>query len=211
VNDAGAQPRGSLIVIAAPSGAGKTTLVHALLERLPNLRFSVSYTTRKPRPAEREGVDYFFVDEAEFRRMVERGEFLEHAVVFDHCYGTGAAHVESLRAAGQSVLLEIDWQGARQVRARARDAMTIFIVPPSLAELERRLRGRRTDSEAVIQRRLSDSVSDLGHWSEFDYVIVNADLQAAIAELIALVAGAGAASRRDAPGVAERVDRILAG
>jgi guanylate kinase len=211
VKDQDARQRGALIVIAAPSGAGKTTLVHALLERSPELCFSISYTTRKPRPAERDGVDYFFVAEDRFRRMIDADEFLEYALVFDHWYGTGAAHVEALRAAGRTVLLEIDWQGARQVRQRVPDAQTIFIVPPSLRELERRLRGRGSDSAAVIARRLRDSVSDLGHWAEFDYVIVNADVDEAVAELAAVVAGKGQAHRRDAPAVKARVERILAG
>jgi len=211
VSPAGARSRGPLIVIAAPSGAGKTTLVHRLLEQMPSIRFSISYTTRKPRATERNGKDYFFVDEAEFARMAAAGEFLEHAVVFDHRYGTGRAHVEALRDAGHPVLLEIDWQGARQVRASAPDATTIFIVPPSLAELERRLRGRGTDSEAVIERRLRDSLSDLGHYDEFGYIIVNEDLERASAELAAVVAGRGEACRLDAPGVADRVEAILAG
>ena len=198
-------------MIAAPSGAGKTTLVRALLERNPGIRFSISYTTRKARPGERHGADYFFVDEPEFERMVGQGEFLEHARVFDHWYGTSRAHVETLRAAGHPVLLEIDWQGARQVRRVAPDARTIFIVPPDVAELERRLRGRGTDSEAVIQRRLRDSLGDLAHWKEFDYIVVNDDLEVAAQEFAAIVSGGGAANERDRPEVRERVLRILAG
>ena len=198
-------------MIAAPSGAGKTTLVRALLERNPGIRFSISYTTRKARPGERHGADYFFVDEPEFERMVGQGEFLEHARVFDHWYGTSRAHVETLRAAGHPVLLEIDWQGARQVRRVAPDARTIFIVPPGVAELERRLRGRGTDSEAVIQRRLRDSLGDLAHWKEFDYIVVNDDLEVAAQEFAAIVSGSGAANERDRPEVRERVLRILAG
>lgn len=198
-------------MIAAPSGAGKTTLVHALLERMPGLQFSISYTTRKPRPAEQHGADYFFVEEDEFRAMVDAGEFLEYALVFDHWYGTGKAHVDSLRAAGHSVLLEIDWQGARQVRQAAPDATTIFIVPPSLAELERRLRGRGTDADAVVARRLRDSLSDLAHWSEFDYVIVNDELERAADALAAIVAGHGEANRRENPAIRAAVERVLAG
>src|SRR5690606_17129428 len=124
-------PRGRLIVLAAPSGAGKTTLVRALLERVPNLRFSVSYTTRPARPGERDGIDYFFVSREQFDEMVRRDAFLEHAQVFDHWYGTSREHVEDLLQSGASVLLEIDWQGARQVRAKAPDAITVFILPRS--------------------------------------------------------------------------------
>ena len=141
-------------VIAAPSGAGKTSLVKALLERDPSLRFSTSYTTRKPRPSEIPGQDYFFVSDAEFRQMERENAFLEYAQVFDHWYGTGRDHVAKLQSAGFTVVLEIDWQGARQVRARAPESHSVFILPPSVEELERRLRGRKTDSDAVIARRL---------------------------------------------------------
>jgi guanylate kinase len=203
--------RGELIVIAAPSGAGKTTLVHALLERIPNLKFSISHTTRKPRSSERHGVDYFFVDDDEFRRMADGGEFLEHALVFDHWYGTGKAYVEQLRGQGQTVVLEIDWQGAEQVRGEAPDAKTIFILPPSVTELERRLRGRGTDSEATIARRLRDSVSDMRHWDEFDYIIVNDDVTVAAKALAGVVAGKGESHSVDAPAIRALVADILAG
>ena len=203
--------RGALIVIAAPSGAGKTTLVRALLEAMPNVRFSISYTTRKPRPTERNGIDYHFVDEATFARMAEAGEFLEHAQVFDYHYGTSKAAVDELRAAGYTVLLEIDWQGARQVRQAAHDARTIFIVPPSVAELERRLRGRGTESVPVIRCRLRDSLSDLAHWPEFDFVIVNDRVETAVAELLAIVQGHGAPYRSNSPPLVARIERILAG
>lgn len=201
---------GDLVVVAAPSGAGKTTLVHALLERMPDLKFSISYTTRKPRPAEQDGIDYFFVSEAEFRRMRQADEFLEHALVFDHWYGTGKAHVAEQRAAGHTVVLEIDWQGAQQVRRAAPEARTIFIAPPSVAELARRLRGRGTDSDDVISRRLADSVSDLKHWDEFDYVIFNQDVTAAADQLAEVVAGGGEAHRSTSPVVRARVEEILA-
>jgi len=203
--------RGALIVIAAPSGAGKTTLVHALLERIPDLKFSISHTTRKPRSSEQDGVDYFFVDEDEFHRMVEDGEFLEHALVFDHWYGTGKAYVEELRDQGLTVVLEIDWQGARQVRLAAPDAESIFILPPSVAELEHRLRGRGTDTDAVIARRLKDSVSDMQHWDEFDYIIVNDDVTAAAQALVDVVAGRGKAHSIEAPAMRARAEGILAG
>jgi guanylate kinase len=202
--------RGRLIVIAAPSGAGKTTLVHALLERIPDLEFSVSYTTRARRPAEEPGRDYFFVSAQEFARMVEEGAFLEHARVFDHWYGTGKAHVESLLDRGASVLLEIDWQGARQVKQRVPEAATVFILPPSVGELERRLRGRATDSEEAIRRRLRDAVDDIGHWREFDYAVVNDNAGVAADELAAIVAGRGAPHATTAEAMRGRVAVILA-
>ena len=181
--------RGRLWVMAAPSGAGKTSLARKLIELEPRLKFSISYTTRKQRSTEVDRRDYFFVDVPTFQGMVRRDAFLEHAQVFDNWYGTGREHVEGLLAGGDSVLLEIDWQGARQVRERAPDARSIFILPPNVAELERRLRGRATDSEATIQRRLRDSVADMTHWSEFDHVVINDDFPTALAQLRAIVAG----------------------
>jgi guanylate kinase len=209
--DGGAQQRGQLWVISAPSGAGKTTLVRALLERDPNLKFSISYTTRPRRSSEVAGRDYFFVDVAEFLAMAAREAFLEHAQVFDHWYGTGREHVDSLLARGHSVLLEIDWQGAQQVRKRAPDSRSIFILPPSVAELERRLRGRKTDSDAVIQRRLQDALGDMAHWAEFDYVVVNDDFAAALERLAGIVAGREEGARTDLPAVRAAAAAILAG
>ena len=200
--------RGRLFVVAAPSGAGKTSLVRALMERDPSLRFSVSYTTRPRRAAEEHGRDYFFVSREEFERMVEAGEFIEHARVFDNYYGTARQQVEQSLAAGQNLLLEIDWQGARQIRSAMPEAVTVFILPPSRAELERRLRGRGTDSEEVIQRRLRDAAGDMTHWPEFDYVVVNDDFGVALAELGDIVAGRGDATRRDRPGLAELADEL---
>lgn len=191
------QPRGKLFVIAAPSGAGKTSLVRALIRRQPGLRFSISYTTRKQRSAERNEHDYFFVDKPTFERMAAAGEFLEHAQVFDNCYGTSRAQVEALMNAGENVLLEIDWQGARQVRKALPECRSIFILPPSLQELERRLRSRATDSEEVIARRLRDSTADMSHWNEFDYVVVNRDFDRATAELEAIVTDRGEHLRRE--------------
>lgn len=202
------QGRGSLVVISAPSGAGKTTLVRELLAREPKLRFSISYTTRPRRAAETDGADYFFVDEREFERMRARGEFLESALVFDHWYGTGRRHVEELLDDGFSVLMEIDWQGARQIRAAEPRAICIFVLPPSKVELERRLRGRRSDPEAVIARRLADAVDDMSHWREFDYVVINDDVEAAVERLMRILHGHGdefATSGADAGAAAERV------
>lgn len=201
---------GELWVIAAPSGAGKTSLVHALLEREPNLRFSISYTTRPPRVSEVPGRDYFFVSEPEFLAMVERNAFLEHARVFDYWYGTGRDHVAELLATGVSVLLEIDWQGARQVRERAPASRSVFILPPSVAELERRLRGRKTDSEEVVRRRLRDAVGDMEHWTEFDHVVINDDFAAALDRLAAIVAGREQGCRTDLPAVRAAAAAVLA-
>jgi guanylate kinase len=182
------QPRrGSLFVIAAPSGAGKTSLVKTVLARDPSLRVSISHTTRKQRPTEVPGRDYHFVGVDEFMRMRDQGEFLEYAQVFDNFYGTGRAQVEALRRAGHDVILEIDWQGARQVRAAQPDCTTIFILPPSRRELESRLRNRKTDSDEVIARRLRDSIADMSHYSEFDRVIVNADFEEAVAQLLEIL------------------------
>jgi guanylate kinase len=198
-----------LFVLAAPSGAGKTTLVHALTRNNPELRFSISYTTRPQRRNEANGVDYLFVDVDEFERLRESGALLESAVVFDNHYGTSREQVESHLAEGQNVILEIDWQGARQVRESMPDCKTVFILPPSRQELERRLRDRRTDSAEVIDRRLRDAVSDMSHWEEFDYVIVNDDLDQAVASLEAVLAGEGEAHRTDDPAVRDRVANIV--
>jgi guanylate kinase len=203
--------RGRLFVIAAPSGAGKTSLVRALMERESGLRFSISYTTRPQRPTEQHGRDYFFVTRDEFERMVANGEFLEHARVFDNCYGTARRQVEEALAAGQDLILEIDWQGAAQIRLALPESVSVFILPPSQAELERRLRGRGTDAEEVIRRRLRDAASDMTHWREFDHVVVNDDFAQALAGLQAIVTGRGEATRRDRPGLAELAARLTAG
>jgi guanylate kinase len=208
---AAARRNGQLWVIAAPSGAGKTSLVRALLERDPALKFSISYTTRKPRASEVDGRDYFFISEPRFREMVRDEAFLEHAQVFDHWYGTGREHVAGLQSAGYTVVLEIDWQGARQVRARAPGSQSVFILPPSIAELERRLRGRKTDSEAVIERRLKDALGDMTHWDEFDHVIVNDDFDAALDRLAAVIAGRARGTRTDSAEVRAAAAAILAG
>jgi guanylate kinase len=184
-------PQGRLYVVAAPSGAGKTSLVKALMEREPRIQFSVSYTTRKPRPNEIPGRDYHFVSRERFQEMIANDEFLEHAQVFDNCYGTGVHTVQEALANGEQLLLEIDWQGARQVRSRIPQAVSIFILPPSRAALEQRLKGRSTDSDTVIQRRLRDAAEDLGHWSEFDYVVINDRFDQALEDLQAIVEDRG--------------------
>lgn len=201
--------RGQLFVVSAPSGAGKTSLVKALLERRPELRLSISHTTRKPRPSEAEGREYFFVSVGDFQALIGRTAFLEHAQVFDNHYGTGRAPVESHLAAGRSVILEIDWQGARQVRESLPECVTIFILPPSRQALEERLRVRRTDSDEVIARRLRDAVGDMSHWKEFDYVVVNDNFERALADLIEIIDGHGAALRADRSGLRPLLTNLL--
>jgi len=201
--------KGKLFVIAAPSGAGKTSLVRALLERKPDLQFSISYTTRNPRPNEKHSHDYFFVNNEVFDRMIAEGKFLEHAKVFDNRYGTSKEQVESILDSGDHVILEIDWQGAQQIRRSLPECRTIFILPPSRAELERRLRGRGTDNDEVIARRLRDSVSDMTHWNEFDYVVVNDAFEHALAALVDIVEGRGDRSKREHPDLAPTIRMLL--
>jgi guanylate kinase len=201
--------KGNLFVISAPSGAGKTSLVKALLERQPHLRFSISYTTRKMRPNEVHGRDYFFVDHANFEKMVAAGGFLEHAKVFDNYYGTPKQQVQDILDNGEHVILEIDWQGAQQIRKTMPDCHSIFILPPSQQELEKRLRGRGTDGDDVIARRLRDSVGDMTHWNEFDYVVINDHFEHALADLTAIANGKGDNLKRDRPGLAVLVEALL--
>jgi guanylate kinase len=188
---------GRLFVISAPSGAGKTSLVGALLKQRPNLEVSVSHTTRHPRVNEIEGRDYHFVGPEQFRQLAEQGAFLEHASVFDNLYGTGREQVTRRLQAGTDVLLEIDWQGARQVRQAMPACVSIFILPPSREALEQRLRERRTDSAETITRRLADASNDMGHWREFDFVIVNDVFERALLELGQILDGAGQALKAD--------------
>ena len=198
-----------LFVIAAPSGAGKTTLVKFLLERNPDFKFSVSYTTRKKRKTEGEGRDYFFVDEKRFLQLREDGELLESARVFGNYYGTGRTQVEQYLKKANDVILEIDWQGARQVRESMPDCVSIFILPPTRPELERRLRDRRTDSDRVIARRLEQAHGDMSHWDEFEFVIINDDLETAVGELEAVLHGEGAANRSSDPGLRQKIEKLL--
>ena len=200
----------TLYVIAAPSGAGKTTLVRSLLDRNPRLKFSVSYTTREKREAEVDGRDYFFVDEERFLQLKEAGQLLESALVFGNYYGTGRTRVEQQLEKGNHVILEIDWQGARQVRESVPDCVSIFILPPARPELERRLRDRRTDSDEVIARRLQEAHGDMSHWDEFEFVIINDDLDTAVGELEAILHGDGAANRSSRPELRQKLEEILA-
>jgi len=200
---------GKLFVFAAPSGAGKTTLVHAVVAKHPELRFSISYTTRKPRKNEADGADYLFVTKREFMRLRDQGEMLEYAEVFDNYYATSRSQVEKHLADNRNVILEIDWQGAQQVRESLPECVTIFILPPSTEELERRLRDRRTDAPEVIERRLRDALSDMSHWSEFDHVIINDDLNQAILDLEDVLLGKGDASATSNVAVRRAVTRIV--
>ncbi len=178
---------GTLFVFAAPSGAGKTSLVKALLADTTGISVSVSHTTRAMRPGEQDGIDYHFVDIPVFEKMVGEHAFLEHARVFDNYYGTSRTGIEQQLALGMDVILEIDWQGARQVRKVMPETVGVFILPPSREALELRLRGRGTDSEEIIARRMRDAQSESSHYDEFDFVVVNDDFDTALAELKAIV------------------------
>lgn len=197
---------GTLYVISAPSGAGKTSLVKALLEALDGIEVSVSHTTRAMRPGEVDGRDYHFVDAERFLAMVVEGEFLEHAQVFDNYYGTSKQAVQERLRRGRDVILEIDWQGAQQVRKLFPDCRSIFILPPSKAALRERLTGRGQDSEAIIERRLRDAEADMSHYDEFDFVVVNDDFEQALSELRAIVI----AQRLSLPRQAVRLRRLIA-
>ena len=174
---------GTLFIVSAPSGGGKTSLVRALLEAEPEVRLSVSYTTRAPRPGEVNGRDYHFVAAAQFERMLEAGEFLESAVIYGHRYGTSQKWIERELADGRDLLLEIDWQGAQQVRRLVRQAVSVFVLPPSLEVLESRLRGRGQDSAEIVARRLAAAREEMSHVSEYDYVIINDDFTRAALDL----------------------------
>ena len=178
---------GTLFIFAAPSGAGKTSLVNALLEAMPGIEVSVSHTTRAPRPGEEDGVNYHFTDVETFLGMVAEGAFLEHAKVFDNYYGTARANLEQRLAAGVDVILEIDWQGARQVREQFPDCVGVFILPPSRQALEERLRNRGQDSDEIIARRMRDAQQEMSHYAEFDYLVINDEFDTALQELRSIV------------------------
>ena len=181
--------RGTLFIVAAPSGAGKSSIVNAVLKDTPGIALSISYTSRAPRPGERHAQHYHFVDKAEFERMVAAGDFFEHALVHGDYKGTAVQSVEPQLAAGQDVLLEIDWQGARQVKAKVPDALGVFILPPSRQALEQRMRSRGQDSEEVIARRLAAAREEMSHYDEFDFLIVNDDFQTAVRDMQAIFLG----------------------
>jgi guanylate kinase len=202
--------RGRLYVISAPSGAGKTSLVKALLANEPRLRLSISHTTRTRRPNELEGREYHFVSKAQFEQLVARGEFLEHARVFDNDYGTSRAFVESQLAAGHDVLLEIDWQGAQQVRRAMPDCVSIFVLPPARQALSVRLARRATDTPEVIRRRLEDASGDMSHYDEFDYAVVNDDFDKAVTELRRIIEGQGEDLRSTRPELKPLLAELLA-
>jgi guanylate kinase len=178
---------GNLIIVAAPSGGGKTSLVRKLVKTLDNIAISISHTTRKMRPGEKHGVDYFFIDTEQFLEMINANEFLEHAKVFNHHYGTSMAQINTRLQAGIDVVLDIDWQGAQQIRQIFPDAVSVFIIPPSLLALKQRLLNRRQDDNQVIGHRMRQAQDELSHFAEFDYLIVNDEFDKAVLELQAIV------------------------
>lgn len=178
---------GSLFIVSAPSGAGKSTLVKRLVDTVQHLELSVSHTTRPPRPGEQDGIHYHFVEQERFQSMLERGAFLEHAEVFGHQYGTSAERVEQRLANGIDIVLEIDWQGARQARGHFPNAIGIFILPPSVDTLQQRLVGRAQDAPQVIERRMLGAREELRHWNEYQYLVVNDQLDTALQDLAAIV------------------------
>jgi len=205
------QRRGLLLVLSSPSGAGKTTITRRLVERDPELRISVSTTTRAKRPSEIDGVDYVFVSEAEFTAATARDEFLEYAHVFGNWYGTPRAAVERSLQSGLDVVTDVDWQGTQQLKQNFRDDMvSVFILPPSIAELERRLRARAQDDEKVVQNRMAKAHDEMSHWPEYDYVIVNGDLEEAVA-MVARILQAERLKRARQPGLADFVRQLRAG
>lgn len=201
---------GLLFIVSAPSGGGKTSLVSALVKSRSNLTVSISYTTRPLRPGERDGVDYHFVERSVFEQMIENDRFLEYAEVFDYCYGTSREAVEEQFKLGNHVVLEIDWQGARQIRRNLPDCVSIFVMPPSLDELRKRLTHRAEDNEATIERRMRDALSDISHYREYDYIIVNDSFDQALADLDAIVRAQGLARRVQQHQLRRRLPDLMA-
>lgn len=203
--------RGTLFIVAAPSGAGKSSIVNACLARDRNISLSISFTSRPPRPGERHAEHYHFVDDAEFQRMIEAGDFFEYARVHGDWKGTARQSVEPQLAAGRDVLLEIDWQGARQVRAAVPDAVGVFILPPSRAALDQRMRKRGQDSEEVMARRLAAAREEMSHFDEFDYVIVNEDFDTAVDEMCAVFTASRLRREAQARRHGALIEALLAG
>ena len=203
--------RGFLLVLSSPSGAGKTTITHRLIERDPTLSLSVSVTTRPPRPGEIDGQDYHFIDQPRFDHMVKAGELLEHATVFGHCYGTPRRPIEAAIAAGHDIVTDIDWQGTQQLAGGlASDVVSVFVLPPDTAALEARLKQRAQDSPAIVAARMAKSAEEMSHWSEYDYVIVNRDLAESVAEVQAIVTAERLRRIRQI-GLADFVNRLRGG
>ncbi len=201
--------RGLMLVLSSPSGAGKTTISRALLASDPDMSMSVSVTTRQPRPGEIDGKDYYFISTVAYERMVRDGELLEHARVFDNFYGTPRAQVEKALAAGRDILFDIDWQGTQQLKAAAAaDLASIFVLPPSHAELERRLRSRAQDSDEVVRKRMSRASDEMSHWPEYDYVILNDDVEKSIAATRAILAAERLRRTRQAVGLVGFVNQL---
>lgn len=201
---------GNLFIVSAPSGAGKTSLVRGMMERLGRVAFSVSHTTRAMRPGEQDGRDYHFIDPAAFEAQIAAGAFLEYAKVFENYYGSARASVEGQLAAGQDVVLDIDWQGARQIRAAWPGVVSIFILPPSRTALESRLRSRGQDADEVIAKRMQAAVSESAHYDEYDFLIINEDFATALEELMAVVRAQRLRTSQQAKRHAGLLERLLA-
>ena len=207
----GAARRGLMFVLSSPSGAGKSTLAGMLIEKMAGLRMSVSVTTRAKRPGEVDGQHYHFIDAARFERMVDSGELLEHAVVFGNRYGTPRAAVEATLASGRDVISDIDWQGTQQLQESVRsDLVAVFVLPPSMAALEERLKTRAQDSAETVRERMAKSADEMSHWAEYDYVIVNHDLERSVAQVRAILTAERLKRERQA-GLAEFVNRLRSG
>ncbi len=201
---------GNLLIISAPSGAGKTSLVNAVISRMENIAASISHTTRPCRPGERDGIDYFFIDETEFEQMILAGDFLEHARVFGNLYGTSFKQIHRTLDTGTDLLLEIDWQGAQSVRRSYPDAVSIFVMPPSEASLRERLVARGMDGEEVINQRMQAAMSEISHYREYEYLVVNDDFDRALAELCLIVSACRLKTEPQRSRLSDSLRRLMA-
>jgi len=201
---------GTLFIIAAPSGAGKTSLIKSLISEIDNLDVSISYTTRKPRPNEKEGEAYFFVNENKFKELINKNHFLEYAKVFDNYYGTSKDWVEKEMLTGRNFILEIDWQGAQQVKSQLRNSVGIFILPPDYHTLRERLLGRQNDEQETIDRRMDAAREEISHYKEFDYIVINDDFEQALAEIKTIITATNLCSCRQSAFYSTFVDQIMA-